>query len=660
MDTYRKNLFGLVAIATIALIGACGDDRPLDGAVPDGGGDGAPMDAAPMDGGTDAGADSSLPMDGGMDAPMDGSMDGSPADATMDALPDAADGGLDAMVDAGPTDFDAAILTAGPACPCSFCWSYPLPEGEDLNAAWGMDGRIWVGGDLGILSYWDGTEIRRAPRAAADVQAVSGVTLRDAHALTVDDEVLHWDGMSWTALAAAPITGLVDIHARASDDVWVVSDRVTARYDGTGWTTSSPMRVNDFGKVWATGAGEAFAVGEYTIEHLAAGTWTREASSVSGFRFRDVWGTAPDDVWVAGGSMMRLYHYDGTDWSIETTTGSGGQPELIGGTGPNDIWAVASITGDVVHYDGTGWSGYTLPDGLEVSAIAVPTPGEPWLFGAEGHVARFVSGAFERVGAPATWASPEQLWASGASDVWVTGFETGPLHYDGTGWSIRPVGGSPQLFRAVFGFGPDDVWVSSLGGHRWNGTSWTSHTLLINFADIWGAASDDVWFVGGGGRAGHWDGTSLTEVLPSPSSSSLNGIYGFAADDIWAVGVDGVFRYDGSWASFTTPTSEILDSVWGSGPSDVWIGGRNGALYQWNGTIWMDRSLSTSAAVRSITGTGASDVWFVLDARPANVYHWNGTTLSSEVCTDQSARGVAVAGSDVWLGVSSGMLQRMP
>ena len=70
--------------------------------------------------------------------------------------------------------------------------------------------------------------------------------------------------------------------------------------------------------------------------------------------------------------------------------------------------------------------------------------------------------------------------------------------------------------------------------------------LAVDLRGIWGSADDNIWAVGTGGTAVHWDGrvwTRATEDAPF----ALNDVWGRSANDVWAVGSGGVIlHYDGS------------------------------------------------------------------------------------------------------------------
>ncbi len=251
-----------------------------------------------------------------------------------------------------------------------------------------------------------------------------------------------------------------------------------------------------------------------------------------------VWGSGPDDVWIAG--LRTIRHFDGTTWSTHATTGP---LNGIWGSGPNDVWAVGGENGSgtILHWDGTRWT--TTIVGMTLTAV----------------------------------------WGSSASDVWATGSGTGNfLHWNGSTWSAVPVG-TTLVMNGVWGSGPNDVWAVGQRLLHWNGAAWTqtpiaSTTYLWN---VWGSGPNDVWAVGnrsdnGDGLLMHWNGSAWS--TSAAGSHQLYGVWGSAASDVWAGSVWGApaQHFDGTaWSMVDVGTYASIVSLWGSGPNDVWGVGWN-------------------------------------------------------------------------------------
>jgi len=145
------------------------------------------------------------------------------------------------------------------------------------------------------------------------------------------------------------------VHAAvafAPDDYWALGSTGTVlRYDGTVWT-------------------------ERMVSNLP--------------RFGDMWGRAPNDIWLAGGD--ELWHYDGQTWSLHSAVHTPPGLELFGihGDGAN-IWAVGGTDGTtlradmprVLKFDGHAWREETIT-APEIPLAVWGHSGGFWAVGAEG------------------------------------------------------------------------------------------------------------------------------------------------------------------------------------------------------------------------------------------------------------------------------------
>jgi len=186
------------------------------------------------------------------------------------------------------------------------------------------------------------------------------------------------------------------------------------------------------------------------------------------------------------------------------------------------------------------------------------------------------------------------IWGSSPQDVYVVGqasdwFEKKMWHYNGQKWEDiswrygQAVGGmGVQLFPfnpgAVFGFGPNDVWivggrdtsgVGSGGGDfilHFNGQAWTGTWLPNAYGHLalWGASPNDIWIGGGSGQLFHFNGIGWQESF-LPDSVIINYIDGISSNEVYAEGI-------------STPNNIVRTTY-----------------YRWNGTSWflIESSLET-------------------------------------------------------------------
>jgi hypothetical protein len=95
-----------------------------------------------------------------------------------------------------------------------------------------------------------------------------------------------------------------------------------------------------------------------------------------------------------------------------------------------------------------------------------------------------------------------------------------------------------------------------------------------------------VWVGTYDGEIWSYDGkTKKWTQSPTSPKQKLLGMWGTSSTDVWAVGLGGgAFHFDGqTWTKQATGTSEALWAVWGSTPSDVWLVGTSGTTLHWNG-----------------------------------------------------------------------------
>ena len=172
--------------------------------------------------------------------------------------------------------------------------------------------------------------------------------------------------------------------------------------------------------------------------------------------FYGVWGSGPNDVWIAGDTML---HWDG---SALAPANSGTTQPLQGvwGSGPNDVWSVGDH-GTILHWDGSVWS---------------PSPNDQ------------------------PDASFAGVWGTGPNDIWAFGcvFLPAPeaactpviLRWDGSVWSPSP--GYLNRLYGLWGTGPNDIWAAAYADGppmHWNGSYWPQGSASGEYAVprcIWG------------------------------------------------------------------------------------------------------------------------------------------------------------------------------
>jgi len=292
---------------------------------------------------------------------------------------------------------------------------------------------------------------------------------------------------------------------------------------------------------------------------------------------QDLWGRGPSDVWASGFFGLVL-HYDGTAWTRRDGVVPGNLYALAGGGG-SELWALESQPNAmpplqrVLRGDGTSFEPVNvgaLPDEIPRRLFAVG-PGDLWLVGRIGE---------------------DRLESSGAA-----------RHYDGNDWSLVGSGLGDNLVGA-WGTAREMFFVGTTGGGSFGVTAhWVDGTWAESdypdpiLIDVWGSSGSDVWAIGTGTEALHYDGSSWlgVDVGTSDASTILQRIWGSGPNDVWAVGYRGyagspatgvIVHFDGvSWSLREDFPVEPLYAIWGSGPDDIWAGG-SGVLVHYRNGVW--------------------------------------------------------------------------
>jgi len=374
------------------------------------------------------------------------------------------------------------------------------------RGAWGADpDDIWMVGVMGFGRHWNGSEWEPSVRFddSPDMNSIWGLTSDDIWA--VGENVLHWDGSSWSSTQADLGSGFTDVHGIRSDCFWAVGGRgKMARWDGTAWHKLSG----------ALGTGALV----------------------------DIWGIDENNVWIVGG-QSEIYNWDGMEWSIFGYTQDA--PRSIWGFSKTDIW-VGRKFGGTIHWDGFSWEEFQVGSSMNtIYDLWGSAPSDLWAVGDP-----FTScGIFHWNGLD--WTEHEcpldelavAVWGFSEDDVWVVGVNGSILHWNGTGnWEVVE-SGLGDLFD-VWGHSPNDIWFVGGGGVilHWSGNVFQQVQVAPGFdlKSIWGFSRDDVYVAGSNSEDGillHWNGEQWSEV--EMGAVPLNAVWGSDPDNIWVAGAGG-------------------------------------------------------------------------------------------------------------------------
>ncbi len=114
-----------------------------------------------------------------------------------------------------------------------------------------------------------------------------------------------------------------------------------------------------------------------------------------------------------------------------------------------------------------------------------------------------------------------RIWGFACKDIWITGARppstTEFWHYDGTSWTQHRASQPPKgIPGGLWGTSPGKLWSVHSGGEsfHWDGSAWTPQRsgTTSHLATVFGFAPDDVFVTGASGALRHFDGTSWNNV----------------------------------------------------------------------------------------------------------------------------------------------------
>lgn len=432
-----------------------------------------------------------------------------------------------------------------------------------LNGISGTGTNVWVYGEDNTISHYSGSgatwNISLRDRTPLGIFATGA---SDGYIMNFDSQMYKNAGNDFNLVSGpAGASSLTGIWGTSATNIFTSGPSgVLYRYDGSQWTKiqTASQEAYIYVKGSGTAPNDVWAVGQRgVITHWDGSAATSRRANVFSGDIRSVWGSGTSDVWFSTKSGT-VIHYNGTAYteSAALVTGAGANVYGLGGSGPNDVWLGASENGGAVlmHYNGTAWSRATLP--------------KVYLDSGE-------------TGVTAIWAaSATSAWALGASVPY-------PLHWDGSSWQIdfsAGVSGSPQ---SIWGSSASDVWMA--GGpnslYHYDGTSWdTTSRLAAQIYSLGGTSATDVW-AGGDKVVYHWNGSTWSAAMSvTGAMGTIVGIAATASNDVWLTDSTGlVFRYNGTFKTINTTLGGLPGTgtlPWAANANNVWFGGRGILSYR--------------------------------------------------------------------------------
>jgi hypothetical protein len=239
------------------------------------------------------------------------------------------------------------------------------------------------------------------------------------------------------------------------DEVWVAgysyptetdgayyAEGTVARFEGSGWTTTYFQETHHVLDVWARASDDVWAVGLSGFVRRWDGQNWQELTVAATDCFYGVHGSAADDVWIVGGTHFefgfcygtRILHWNGSELEDTTPSGAAGAVEVrrVHTDGAGHAWASTDewASPGVLRWDGSAWHLMVVP--ADVVTI-------------EG-----------------VWGTGDSVWISGSR--WGADLRRAAvLHGNGDALAFAPEQPAGANLRPIGGWG-DQLWTGGAGG----------------------------------------------------------------------------------------------------------------------------------------------------------------------------------------------------
>jgi len=489
-------------------------------------------------------------------------------------------------------------------------WTILPGNPAGVTAMWGSSPNSVFGVGQAIRR-WDGTAWTDMTSPTTQrLRAIWGSSATSVYAVGQGGTIIHYNGTSWSVMTSPTTANLVGISGVSESLIFAAGeDGSIVRFDGMNWTTVSSPATSFLTGIWMANASLGYAIGGDGLLKFNGTTWTVDGSFGGSGTPRAIWGSAPDNIVVAGdGGQMR--RFDGTSWSalsqhtatsLTTLTGSGfrsfafgeGVEILQAGTGASLLYSAPSLT-SVWAVDAN-------------TAFAAASDGVIWRY-ANGFWQDDWTGSF---------AAFTDIWAASDHEALAVGRD--PLtaaavsyRYDGTSWHKVDMPNSASAV-SLWGTSIANVIAGSRFGplQRYDGTAWSSASSAnaTDLVALWGTSATDMLLVGGSGYAARFNGAGAITPLSTGITDALVSVWGSSPTNYF-IGTNNsrFYRFDGTSFSQTTLPSGVgaIYGLWGTGASQVFAVDYTGSVIRFDGTQWVKlRESSGDANYVALHGTAS-------------------------------------------------------
>ncbi|MBL8684030.1 MAG: hypothetical protein JNK05_32960 [Myxococcales bacterium] len=299
---------------------------------------------------------------------------------------------------------------------------------------------------------------------------------------------------------------------------------------------------------------------------------------------------------------------------------------------------------------------------------------------ADGAITDASVGVWQRVTSP-TGSDLRAVWGFGPRDVWIVGDRSTILRWTGTTWSPVSTPAANTSFRSVWGSAPDDVWAVGYDTGGWlvivhfDGRTWIrvpAPAVRYLPRSVFGMSRTDAWIVGGRVEFSddivfRWDGVRWNTIRTGGNRTRYLDIGGTSPTDLWIVALDDtMLRWNGT--TFVAPAATLPVAVvtfelglWAMGPEEFWVTGDAGTMHRFERGTWTSVNTGTRNLLRTVWGIDRSCVWAV--GTRGTIARSNGVSWAAiEDITPRTLFGVwAASADDAWaVGEGGTILHSVP
>jgi hypothetical protein len=263
-------------------------------------------------------------------------------------------------------------------CDCASDWSDVLfthTTSRSMFTIWGSSWDDIYGATQDEILHYDGltwsavySEPQTIFKGIFGLSAESVYAVGQHHAFPRYGVVIHYDGIHWSEIARVPDIAFRQVWGSSEEDIYVVGGQCSVfNFDGSSWRDISPPCSGQIFTAWGSGPGNLFVGGEDSLLRWDGSSWTDYSSIVPGIeRILDIHGFAGDDIFICGNNG-KIWHFDGRE-IISMDTGVIENIVDLWGSSPSDLYAVGD-NGLVLHYDGIEWTDLSLDPSVDVMSV---------------------------------------------------------------------------------------------------------------------------------------------------------------------------------------------------------------------------------------------------------------------------------------------------